>query len=294
MTHELMLYLQDLRESLPDIFTASALIISSPVVYLAIPFAIAAVLYLCVDKRKGEWVMLNISSAAFIGHFLKDVFCNPRPWLTDERIHPVEDALKTAESYSTPSGHATESTAGYGSLAILIRKRWFAITLIALILMIMFSRLFLGVHTLLDVVSGAILAIAVMTINWCLLRISYSNEHNYDAVSVILILVFIISSLIWYLISDSTMYLMRYGGLMLGIIVGRHLEHHLLNFEVKRTTFCRNTLRCLVGLIVAGSCFILPYLVLGSDLGSCIGGFLGAMGLLLFTPVLLESFGLNN
>ena len=294
MTHELLLYLQDLREGLPDVFTSLALFFSSPFVYLLIPLGLASVLYLCVDKHKAEWMMLNISGGAFIGHFLKDIICNPRPWIADDRVHPANGATKDASGYSTPSSHSTEATTGFGSLIAIAKRRWLTVILLMIIICVMFSRLFLGVHTLFDVILGALLAIAVMIVNWFLVKISYSNEHNYNAVSVLLILIFIATALMWYLTSGNTTYIMRYGGLMLGTIVGRHLEHILLNFKIEKVTIGKNIIRCVIGLVIVMSCFIIPYIILGSNLGSAAGGFLATVGLFLFTPALLRGLRLNN
>jgi undecaprenyl-diphosphatase len=73
-----------------------------------------------------------------------------------------EDPLATASSFSFPSGHALVSLAVYGSLALVVarhtrsRRRAAAILAVAAIwiLAIGFSRLYLGVHFLSDVLAG--------------------------------------------------------------------------------------------------------------------------------------------
>ncbi|MFY0758313.1 phosphatase PAP2 family protein [Metabacillus dongyingensis] len=93
-------------------------------------------------------------SIRFINDELKDLF---------QRERPSFDALIDAAHYSFPSGHAMNSTAFYGFLCYLVlsftsskqrsRKWWIGITVI-LIGLIGMSRIYLGVHYLVDVLAG--------------------------------------------------------------------------------------------------------------------------------------------
>ena len=294
MTHELLLTLQDLRMDLPDVFTSAMLFMSSPLVYLGIPLAFATVIFLCMDKKLGEWIMLNMAVGMLFGHFLKDIICNPRPWVADDRIHPEERALKGAGGYSTPSGHSTDSTTGFLSPAVAVRRWWFSIMMVAIMLTIMFSRLFLGVHTLLDIVTGALLALAVMTADWILLKISYSDESRYDSVSVVLLLILITVCLIWTMITEDHREMICYGAFVLGTITGRLLEHHLIGYEAKDGSFKMNLFRAASGLTIVSLLFLVPYLTLGYDPGVTIGGLLAPLGLFVVSPAIIKRAGLNN
>jgi len=78
----------------------------------------------------------------------------PRPYFE----HP----LVLEASYSFPSGHATMSLVSYGMLAyfcVLALRTWRARTALVfgaapLVLLISFSRMYLGVHYFSDVVAG--------------------------------------------------------------------------------------------------------------------------------------------
>ena len=84
----------------------------------------------------------------------KELFARPRPYFE----HPL--VLET--SYSFPSGHATMSLIFYGMLAyfcVLALRTWRARTAVIfgaslLVLLIGFSRIYLGVHYFSDVVAG--------------------------------------------------------------------------------------------------------------------------------------------
>lgn len=92
------------------------------------------------------------------------------------RPHAVYDGLS---AFSFPSGHATSATVIYGFLAVLFarelreRYRWIAYAVGAcLILAIAFSRLYLGVHWLSDVLGG--LSLGLMWV--ALLGIAYRTH----------------------------------------------------------------------------------------------------------------------
>ena len=84
---------------------------------------------------------------------LKAVFQRARPELFQSGY--------TASFYSFPSGHATVAVGFYGTLALLLAlrlegwKRWTVAAVgVALVLLIGFSRLYLGVHYPTDILAG--------------------------------------------------------------------------------------------------------------------------------------------
>jgi undecaprenyl-diphosphatase len=106
-----------------------------------------------------KWLNLGTWLAALAGglvlnELLKELFARPRPYFE----HPL--VLET--SYSFPSGHATMSLIVYGMLAyfcVLAIRTWRARTAVVfgaslLVLLIGFSRIYLGVHYFSDVVAG--------------------------------------------------------------------------------------------------------------------------------------------
>ena len=101
----------------------------------------------------GSW-LAAVAGSAVLNHLLKGLFERPRPHFE----HP----LLIETSYSFPSGHAMESFVVYGVLAhfaVLALRSWeprvgvvFAATL--LVVLIGFSRMYLGVHYFSDVIAG--------------------------------------------------------------------------------------------------------------------------------------------
>jgi undecaprenyl-diphosphatase len=100
------------------------------------------------------YVVLAYAGAEVITFGMKQGFRRERPFF--------EDPLATASSFSFPSGHALVSLSVYGSIAIVVARhapgRRTAIAVLAVaavwVLAIGFSRLYLGVHFLSDVLAG--------------------------------------------------------------------------------------------------------------------------------------------
>ena len=124
---------------------------------------ITALIYWCVSKKFGNYLLMGWSANRVVNGFLKVTACVYRPWIRDPRIIPESKALATATGYSFPSGHSTNAGALYGGAAI--RKelsKVLRITLAIIAVLIALSRNFLGVHTPQDILVGLGSSVLVM------------------------------------------------------------------------------------------------------------------------------------
>ncbi len=124
---------------------------------------VAIVLFWCVDKWKGYFLLSVGFLSTILNQFLKLVFRVPRPWTYDEKLI-VPSAKEGASGYSFPSGHTQNAVTTFGGIARSFRQRWLRITGIVLVLLIGFSRMYLGAHfpsdVLVGLLIGAVLVIA--------------------------------------------------------------------------------------------------------------------------------------
>ena len=130
----------------------------------ALTAAIPAILFWCFNKQAGIFLLFNATCGRVINELLKGIFCVYRPWIKDAAIIPAGEALKEASEYSFPSGHTQFTTAIYGGFAFFYRKVLPkpAIFFFALIvLLVAFSRNFLGMHTPQDVLVAIIYSIGL-------------------------------------------------------------------------------------------------------------------------------------
>lgn len=138
------------------------------------------ILILIKSKKIGLSVLINLCSVTVLNLILKSILQRPRP---------NEYRIINETGYSFPSGHSMISMAFYGFIIYLMYKniknkylKWISIILLSiLILMIGFSRIYLGVHYVSDVLAGFLFSISylivyIKIINKCLFIEEVSNE----------------------------------------------------------------------------------------------------------------------
>ena len=151
---DFLLFLQNIRTGHFEIFDKFFLSITIFGEFW-LPTLICAIVYWCIDLRAGMYLFSLEGINALFAHFLKMIACVYRPWVLSDKIQPSGLAMPYAKGYSCPSGHSAMSSSVLGGVAFLKRKNILIVTLlIGLILLIGFSRMWLGVHTPQDVVFG--------------------------------------------------------------------------------------------------------------------------------------------
>ncbi len=127
--------------------------------------ALALLMFWCVSKRQGYYVFFTGFFGTTLSQALKLMSRLPRPWVADPRFTIAESARADATGYSFPSGHTQNAVGTFGAIAVGNKRAWVRIVCAALIVLIPFSRLYLGVHTPLDVsvaFAAAVLLVLVL------------------------------------------------------------------------------------------------------------------------------------
>ena len=116
-------------------------------------------IYWVVDVQLGFRVLLVLISTDFLASAFKLLLHQPRPyWVGDVK------QLSTEPSYGIPSSHASDTLGVWGYLAYRLKKNWFWVVSILLILLIAFSRMYLGGHFPTDVLAGWLIGLVVTII----------------------------------------------------------------------------------------------------------------------------------
>lgn len=124
--------------------------------------ALALLLFWCVDKRTGYYAFIVGLFGTVANQFLKILCRVPRPWVLDPDFTIVESARAAATGYSFPSGHTQNAVGTFGALGIMSRKRPVRALCLAVVIVVPFSRMYLGVHTPLDVGVAFLMAAALL------------------------------------------------------------------------------------------------------------------------------------
>jgi len=104
--------------------------------------------YFFWSPQRFSRVAMLLFISAVINSFLKDLFQDSRP--------PADFMLDegTGTSYGWPSGHAQIAVTLWGLLAYELKNKYISTGAITFIILVAFSRMYLGVHDLGDVVAG--------------------------------------------------------------------------------------------------------------------------------------------
>ena len=137
----------------------------SAVVLGALVLSLAVVLWQRGVPEHAAFLVAAFVGAEIVNALLKLAFHRPRPELAFLELH----------TYSFPSGHSTAATAAFGAIAIVLwprlrssrRRLALVVATAGIVLLVGFSRMYLGAHYLSDVLGG--FALGATWLSLCLL-----------------------------------------------------------------------------------------------------------------------------
>lgn len=151
-------------------------------------FMVAALfVFWCVSKRHGYYLLAIGFAGTVLNQFLKLLFRIPRPWVLDSDFTIVESARAQATGYSFPSGHSQNAIGTFGGIARFTRRKWVRVAAIVVAVLVPLSRMYLGVHTPLDVGVAAVIAVALVFALYPLMERSDSRHGVMGAVLAVML-----------------------------------------------------------------------------------------------------------
>ena len=151
-------FLEDLRNPVLDLLFSVITHCGEETVFMAV----GMIVFWCVNKHKGYYLLYVGFLGTVINQFLKMLFRVPRPWVKDPDFSIVESAREAAGGYSFPSGHTQTSAGLFGGMARMTKNTGFRVAMLILVALVGLSRMYLGVHTPADVLVSLCIAAALV------------------------------------------------------------------------------------------------------------------------------------
>lgn len=155
---EMLYFFESIRNSVLDVIFQAITFLGEETVFMAV----GMIVFWCVNKYQGYYLLTTGFLGTIINQFLKMLCRIPRPWIKDPDFTIVESAREGATGYSFPSGHTQSSVGLFGGLARYNNGKVIRIISIVLCVLVPISRMYLGVHTPLDVGVSVIVAAALI------------------------------------------------------------------------------------------------------------------------------------
>ena len=201
-------------------------------------FILLPLIFWCVDFGLGARLAVILLLSSYFNTDLKDLLQQPRPFDIDPSVQ-----LSDAHGYGLPSGHAQSSVVVWGGIATWINKTWFRMVAILLVILIGFSRIYLGVHFPTDVLAGWVVGVIILSVYLTvrpvlerkLLELSFGMQM---LIALVVPLVLLAIHPVPGTISAMA--------ILAGIGVGLTLTRRYVSFVVIGSWWQR-TLRCLIG-----------------------------------------------
>ncbi|MEQ1517034.1 MAG: phosphatase PAP2 family protein, partial [Usitatibacteraceae bacterium] len=165
--------IQTFRTPLADSFFVAVTEIGDSFVVIAVAGALLIWLLVRRAWRTAIYWLIAVGLSSLINTLIK---------ATVYRSRPIEGLYVGWSDLSFPSGHATVNTTMYMFLAFLVareltpnRRLWLVAVAASLIVLIAFSRIYLGAHWFSDAIAGVAFGAA-----WCTLMILAYMQHRPD------------------------------------------------------------------------------------------------------------------
>lgn len=237
---ELLYWLEDLRNPVLDAFFSIVTILGEETLFIIA----GLLLFWCVDKLEGYYLLAVGLTGTVINRFLKLVFRVPRPWVRDEDFTIVESARAKATGYSFPSGHTQSAVGIFAAVARWNRQKLVRAVCIVLCVLVPLSRMYLGVHTPADVGVSILVALALVFGIYPVIRKAAEHPNTMRILfgGMILLAVANLAFLRLYLfpadvdaelLAHNTKNMCTTLGCMLGVFLTYEIERRYIRFDTK-------------------------------------------------------------
>ena len=259
---------------------------------------ILCAIFWCISKKTAYIIGISYFLSGLTVQGMKICFRIDRPWVAAPSLKPVPSTLENATGYSFPSGHTQSAAALFASLGVLIKQKPLKAVCFAIVVLVAFSRMYLGVHTLLDVGISLIISLLLVFISVIVFKDDVTDKKRELIIALVMVayavLVIIIAAVLY---SNGTIehnYItdcLKAAGAGVGFAAGMYIERVYIDFPVKAKNILWQVIKFVLGFV--GVLIIKEglKLVVGTGLVvDTIRYFLMIMWVTVFFPLIIKRF----
>ncbi len=217
---------------------------------------VLGMIYWVVSKRFGEYLGITLGTSITLNNTLKEIFNLPRPF--QEYPNQVDNLREyTATGSAFPSGHVQGSSSLFFAIYFYLKKRMFLIAAIIITVLMMISRMYLGVHYIQDVIFGAFIGVSVACANYYFFKRFKDNDRLLHRYYLILILLFLPG----FILIQGNDFFKGYG-ILVGLVFGIMLEKRFVSFSLI-IPWAKRIIRLVLGLVLMAGTLIIVKEIFG-------------------------------
>lgn len=220
---------------------------------------IGLLFFWCIDKKQGYYILFVGFAGTVANQFLKLAFRIPRPWVRDPSLSVVESARNTATGYSFPSGHTQAAAGAFGCVARIQKNRLLRVLCITVCAAVPLSRMYLGVHTPLDVGVSLATALILVFVMYPVVGKASGNTKSmrlFFAIMTVLSVTFLLFAELYKFPADVDAENLSHGiqnaykifGCIIGLWFAFEIDEKFIHFETKAVRWVQ-VLKLTLGII---------------------------------------------
>ena len=250
MQVDIMMWFQGLFENFTGFFDVFFMIVTAFGEEIVL-FIVLPIFYWAINKEASHLVAMAGFASLTLNGVIKDVAQVERP-IGNPNIRFVEienflvDTVHLKEgSYSFPSGHSQTISVLSFSFACFYNKKKLWICASVITLLVMLSRMYLGVHWPLDVLVGGLLGLLSAVVCYQIFK-----RCNQDKRLIVYFIIAALSLTALFFAKKSDTF--KSVGACFGFAVGALIERKFINFDHNVGKVWQKVLRCALGLALVG------------------------------------------
>jgi len=197
-----------------------------------------ALYYWCFNKAFGYKLAFICLTSGVLNTIIKEIVRFPRP-IGYEGIKSIR--VETAGGYAFPSGHTQQTTALFTTLMLEFKKRWINIIGIVIVILVGFSRMYLGVHWPTDVLGGLIIGVI-----WTLISFKVFDRSRKKDNPILMGLIVVPAIICLIFFKTYTYY--KAVGTLTGLWIGYVIEDRFIRYETK-AIWWKQVVKIIIGFV---------------------------------------------